>query len=133
MSLRKRENNTNLENLKITIENKKGTFKTLEDEDDDGMYKYPLKGVTFPVDYGFIDGYKGEGGSPLHVFVGSGTLFGSFQIWSYDVPLETQMVMNVTQKEWDEIIAEYKPVIKGEPKFFKDKEEFEKELEEFKS
>ncbi|MES2436938.1 MAG: hypothetical protein V4519_02910 [Patescibacteria group bacterium] len=118
-------------NLKITIENKKRSFKTFEDEDDDGTYKYPLRGVTFPTNYGFIEGYRGEDGDELDVFVGSGDLYASFQVWRYDVPLETKFCMNITQKEWDEILAEYKPVIKTQT-VYKTKEDFEKAVEGFK-
>ncbi len=117
---------------RITIENTKGSYQIFEDDSDDGTYKYPLKGVTFPTDYGFIEGYKDESGVDLGVFVGSGDLYGSFQVWRYDVPLETKMVMNVTEKEWQEILKEYKPVIKGEPKIYKDKSEFEAAVEKFK-
>ncbi len=118
--------------LNIVIENKKGEFESFEDEDDDGTYKYPLKGVTFPTSYGHIEGFHSEDDQDLDIFVGTGDMFGSFQVWRYEVPLETKFVMNVTEEEWNAIITEYKPVIKTQ-KIYKDREEFESALLLFKN
>lgn len=112
---------------KIVIENPKGSYKSFEIENDPVWKDYPLAGVTYPVDYGYIDGYKSEDGHDLDVFVGSGDLNGYIKIWRYDVPIETKFAMDVTEKEWNEIIAIFSPVIKVK-KLFKSSAEFEKAL-----
>ncbi len=112
---------------KIVIENPKGSYKSFEIENDPVWKDYPLAGVTYPVDYGYIDGYKSEDGHDLDVFVGSGILNGYIKIWRYDVPIETKFALNVTQKEWDDIIKTFSPVIR-EQKVFDTTEEFEKAL-----
>lgn len=115
---------------KIVIENSKGSYKSFEIENDPVWKNYPLAGVTYPVDYGYIEGYKSEDGHDLDVFVGSGTLNGYIKIWRYDVPIETKFALNVTQKEWDEIVEIFSPVIK-EKKVFDTTEEFEKILSSY--
>jgi inorganic pyrophosphatase len=58
--------------FKIIIENPKGSHKVfVEDGDTSEWRDYPLKGVTYPVDYGYIEGYKSEDGEDLDIFVGS--------------------------------------------------------------
>jgi hypothetical protein len=39
--------------LKIVIENLRGSYKKFADS----LEEYPILGVTFPVHYGYIDGY----------------------------------------------------------------------------
>jgi hypothetical protein len=112
---------------KIVIENPKGSYKSFEIENDPVWKDYPLAGVTYPVDYGYIDGYKSEDGHDLDVFVGSGNLNGYIKVWRYDVPIETKFAINVTEKEWDEIIKIFSPVIK-EQKIFSDDGELKKTL-----
>jgi Inorganic Pyrophosphatase len=112
---------------KITIENPKGSYKSFEIGNDPVWKDYPLAGVTYPVDYGYIDGYKSEDGHDLDVFVGTGKLNGYIKVWRCDVPIETKFAMNVTEKEWDEIIKIFSPVIK-EQKVFDTTDEFEKVL-----
>ncbi len=112
---------------KIIIENPKGSYKSFEIENDPIWKDYPLAGVTYPVDYGYIDGYKSEDGHDLDVFVGSGYLNGYIKVWRCDVPIETKFVINVTEKEWDEIIKIFSPVIK-EQKVFDSVDEFDKAL-----
>jgi len=112
---------------KIVIENPKGSYKSFEIENDPIWKEYPLAGVTYPVDYGYIDGYKSEDGHDLDVFVGSGTLNGYIKIWRYDVPIETKFALKVTQKEWNEIIETFSSVIR-EQKVFDTSDEFEKFL-----
>lgn len=117
----------NVMDHKIVIENPKGSYKSFEIENDPIWKEYPLAGVTYPVDYGYIDGYKSEDGHDLDVFVGSGTLNGYIKIWRYDVPIETKFALKVTQKEWNEIIETFSSVIR-EQKVFDTSDEFEKFL-----
>ncbi len=48
------------------VEKRAGEYKDFGDVGD-----YPLKGVTYPVDYGDIEGYIGEDGANLDVFKGT--------------------------------------------------------------
>ena len=96
----------------FVIENKKGSYKSFAIENDPLWEGYPLSGVTYPVDYGRIEGYRSEDGEDLDVFVGSGSLNGYIRIWRCDVPLETKFVCKVTKEEWEQIIATFSPVLK---------------------
>jgi len=116
---------------KIVIEYKAGTYKSFE-SDDPGFKDYPLKGITYPVDYGYIEGYTGEDGDELDVLVGTGKMNGYIKVYRYDIPeLETKIIANVTQLEWKEIIKTYDPVVREE-KEFSDENEKEKFLSKFK-
>ncbi|MEK9131996.1 MAG: inorganic diphosphatase, partial [Patescibacteria group bacterium] len=94
-------------NFPVTIENLKGTYKSFGDDDT----KYPLKGITYPVDYGYIKGYVGEDGDPLDVFVGTGEVSGFIRVWRLDVPSETKIFLDVTPTELDAIVGAFKPVL----------------------
>lgn len=102
---------------KIVIENPKGSYKSFEIDSDPLWRDYPLAGVTYPVDYGYIEGYESEDGHDLDVFVGSGDRNGYLKIWRYDVPIETKFAMKVTEAEWEEIIKTFAPVIKDKKLF----------------
>jgi len=112
---------------KIVIENQKGSYKSFEIKNDPLWENYPISGVTYPVDYGYIEGYKSEDGHDLDVFVGSGKLNGYIKIWRCDVPIETKFITNVTEEEWNEIVKIFSPVIK-EQKLFEKDSEFQKFL-----
>lgn len=103
--------------LSIVIENPKGSYKSFEIDNDPVWEKYPLKGVTYPVDYGYIEGYQSEDKHDLDVFVGSGTLYGYMKVWRCDVPIETKVLLEVSQEELDAILKEFAPVIKEQGTF----------------
>jgi inorganic pyrophosphatase len=71
------------QDLKIIIENPTGTSKAFRRKSSgDRRWKdYPLSGITYPVDYGYINGFNGEGNMGLDVFVGSGDIYGYFTMW----------------------------------------------------
>ena len=117
-------------NSLIVIENPKGTYKSFEIEGDPLWEKYPLAGVTYPVDYGYIGGYESEDGHDLDVFKGSGDRHGFMKIWRYDVPIETKFAINVTQEEWQEILEIFKPVI-TESGLFETDDDLLNKLDEF--
>lgn len=100
-----------MNNLNIKIENKAGTYKSFHTEGDPVWEKYPLKGVTYPVDYGYIEGYTGEDEAELDVFVGSGNLNGYIKVWRMDVPEETKIFVSLTQGELEAVIKEFQPVL----------------------
>jgi hypothetical protein len=118
-------------NLKITIENSKGSYKSFEIENDPIWKNYPLAGVTYPVDYGFIEGYKSEDNEDLDIFIGSGDLNGYIKIWRCDVPIETKFILNATKAEWEEIVNIFDPVIK-EKKLFESEKDFTDTLNTYK-
>jgi inorganic pyrophosphatase len=95
--------------LKIVIENLRGSYKKFADT----LEEYPILGVTFPVHYGYIDGYIGEDTHDLDVFVGSGGIHGIMKVNRDDVlgGVETKLIIYVTEKEFDEIEKTYKLVI----------------------
>ncbi|MEK6889592.1 MAG: hypothetical protein AABW82_01210 [Nanoarchaeota archaeon] len=97
--------------IKIIIEQMKGSYKSFEIDNDPLWKDYPLEGVTYPVDYGYIKGYKSEDNHDLDVFVGSGKLSGYLKIWRYDVPAETKILYQVSQKELESIMIIFEPVI----------------------
>ena len=109
--------------LKVVIENPKGSYKSFEIEHDPTRKDYPLAGVTYPVDYGYIEGYKSEDDEDLDVFVGSGVLNGFMKVWRYDVPIETKFILSVTEQELEKIMNTFAPVIQ-ERGVFKDEKEF---------
>ena len=95
--------------LKIVIENLRGSYKKYADT----LEEYPILGVTFPVHYGYIDGYIGEDTHDLDVFVGSGDIHGIMRVNRDDVVggVETKLIIYVTEKEFDEIKEIYTLVI----------------------
>lgn len=97
--------------FKITIENPMGSYKSFETEGDPTWSSYPLKGVTYPVDYGYIDDYTGEDGAELDIFVGSSTLDGYIVVWRLDVPKETKFFINLSTDELNAIKKEFAPVL----------------------
>lgn len=75
---------------------------------------YPLKGVTYPVDYGNIPGYTGEDGHELDLFVGTALngLMGSVLVFrGEDAPQEHKYYVGLTNQELQQILSELKPVL----------------------
>lgn len=106
-----------IEDLEIVIENPKGSYKSFDTDNDPVWKEYPLKGVTYPTEYGFIQGYVSEDGHDLDVFRGSGDLFGKISIWRLDVSLETKFALWVTEEEWAAILDAFEPVLKDSEVF----------------
>lgn len=117
--------------ISVYIENPKGSYKSFEIENDPLWKDYPLAGVTYPVDYGYLEGYVSEDGCDLDVFIGSGDLYGYIRIWRCDVPVETKFVLEVTRQEWEEVMETFRPVLKKATLFFT-KENCITELKRFK-
>jgi len=88
------------------------------------------QGVTYPVDYGCIDGYKGEDEAELDIFVGSGHKNGYIKVWRLDVPEETKFFIKLTDEELNDVLQVFKPVLlKYE---ILDDKNFVSEIEKFK-
>lgn len=98
----------------FVIENPKGSYKEFTSDPQD---TYPLKGVTYPVDYGYIEGYRGEDGHSLDVFLGSGEGHGYIKVWRDDVPSETKFLYRVTEEEFKSVVEQFSPVIKSSAYF----------------
>ncbi len=101
----------NTSTFKIVIENPKGSYKSFQMEDDPDWRTYPLKGVTYPVDYGYIEGYKGEDGASPDVFVGTGKTNGFIQVWRLDVPQETKFFIGLTSGELKHVLSVFNLVL----------------------
>jgi hypothetical protein len=114
--------------MNYVIENKKGSYKSFIPEGEETTY--PLRGVTYPVDYGYINGYIGEDDAELDLFIGTGNLKGYIKVWRLDVPVETKFFTEVSRKELAEILLAFEPVLL-DSKVLTDTE-FENELNKFK-
>jgi len=81
---------------------------------------YPLRGVTYPVDYGHIDGYTGEDGHELDLFIGTNPegIIGYVLVFrGSDRPNEHKFVIGLTEQEWQTVQDELKPVLKSSGQF----------------
>jgi hypothetical protein len=91
------------------LEKHAGEYKDFEVPEDD---PYPLKGVTYPVDYGDIPGYVGEDGDDLDVFVGSGSLSGYLWVSRPDIEVgEHKFYVQLTEDEEAAVLKEFGPVV----------------------
>ncbi|HJQ08727.1 MAG TPA: hypothetical protein VJ836_04585 [Candidatus Saccharimonadales bacterium] len=75
---------------------------------------YPLNGVTYPVDYGHIEGYSSEDGHELDLFVGTNPegVTGFVLVFrGDDRPNEHKFLVGLTEQEWKAIQEELKPVL----------------------
>ncbi len=118
-------------------------FDTFRLEIEAGGYKdfhvapddpYPLKGVTYPVNYGDISGYSGEDTHPLDVFVGgSGDLFGYFCVDRPDVDggKEHKFYLYLSEEEEKAVLEAFAPVLLDHARY-ESLEELQKAVEPFK-
>ena len=114
----------------IVIENEKGTYKDFHASSD-----YPLKGVTYPVDYGYLPGYIGEDKADLDFFVGDEEegLSGFIRVSRPDTENgETKFFTNVTPDDITAICEAFKPVLLEQQRYA-DSDELLTDIEKFKS
>jgi hypothetical protein len=79
---------------------------------------YPLRGVTYPVDYGDIPDYVGEDGADLDIFVGNGILNGFIIVRRPDIDDgEHKFYINVNEEEESAILKEFSPVLQQNGRF----------------
>lgn len=75
---------------------------------------YPLKGVTYPVDYGHIPGYTAEDGHELDLFVGN-DLDGESGYVLVDrgetMPNEHKFYVGLSKEEVEEVARQLEPVL----------------------
>lgn len=91
------------------IEKQKGEYKEFSPNDD-----YPLKGVTYPVSYGDIEGYIAEDGANLDFFVGStqNGLCGYIKVYRPELLNgERKFYYNLSDSEEAAVLDEFGPVI----------------------
>ena len=98
------------------LEKKPGEYKDFQVAEDD---PYPLKGVTYPTEYGDIEGYTGEDGHPLDLFVGTGDLLGYFQMYRPELEddIEHKFYVNLTGEEEAAVLEAFRPVVRGHGRF----------------
>lgn len=93
----------------IVIEMKPGEYKTFGAASD-----YPLKGVTFLTEYGYLPGYTGEDGAELDFFVGTqfDGFCGSFVVFRPELKNgEHKFYVAMSEIELFETLKEYAPVV----------------------
>lgn len=97
------------------IEKHAGEYKDFGNPESD----YPLKGVTYPVDYGDISDFTGEDGANLDIFMGrTGTLFGYIKVFRPELPDgEHKFYLYVSDDEESSILKEFQPVLVDHGKF----------------
>jgi hypothetical protein len=110
-----------IKDLRIVIENLRGSYKKFADS----LEEYPILGVTYPTHYGYIEGFIGEDGHDLDVFVGNGHLNGYIKVSRDDAQngVETKMFVQISEQEYEEVLQIFKPVI-IESRVFKNDNEF---------
>lgn len=117
-------------------------FDTFRLEKRAGEYKdfgvkvdspYPLKGVTYPVDYGDIEGYVGEDGCNLDIFKGNhGHIYGFIKVFRPELTDgEHKFYIWLTDDEESRLLKEFQPVILANGRYGT-YEELLKALEPFK-
>jgi hypothetical protein len=106
----------------------KPPFDTFRVEIHAGEYKdfgvaddnpYPLKGVTYPVDYGDIEGYVTEDGANLDLFVSrAGNKCGFFCVSRPDLEGgEHKFYINLSDEEERAVLEQFAPVIIKQGRF----------------
>lgn len=114
---------------------------TFQVEKHAGEYKdfgsstnYPLSGVTYPTDYGDIEGYIGEDGAKLDLFVGSnGECHGFIRVFRPELPDgEHKYYVNLTIDEEVKVINEFKPILL-EQVHFQSIDELVNDIQKFKT
>ncbi len=118
-------------------------FDTFRIEKHAGEYKdfgipedstYPLKGITYPVDYGDIEGYVTEDGSNLDLFVGeNGEICGFFRVSRPELNNgEHKFYINLSDEEERAVLEQFAPVIIERGRY-KTNEELVEAIQRFKT
>lgn len=99
------------------IDKPKGTYKQFRDPSDPALKDYPIDGVTYPVNYGYLPGYVAEDEDDLDVFFGSGNQYGSMTVNRPDVAggIERKLLYRVTPDELGAIEQAFNPVLSSKP------------------
>lgn len=115
------------------LEKPKGTYKQFRDPTDPVLKNYPIEGVTYPTDYGYLPSHVGEDDDDLDLFRGSGQLYGAFRVSRPDAKggAETKFLAGLTPEEYEAVTTAFKPVLAGDPETF-DQNEFLQRLEAFR-
>jgi hypothetical protein len=95
---------------------------------------YPLAGVTYPVDYGHIEGYTTEDGHELDLFVGSqtdGELGYVVVDRGANTPDEHKFFLQLSISDLQEVLSQLKPVLIKQERFEKI-DDLRKMIEEYK-
>lgn len=95
----------------VVIENEAGTYKDFHLPPGD---TYPLPGILYPVDYGYLPGYIGEDGHDLDIFVGTDVV-GALGYMVMDrgevIGDEHKYYIGMTDGEVASVLKVYEPVL----------------------
>jgi hypothetical protein len=99
------------------VDRPRGSYKQFRDPADPLLKDYPIEGVTYPTDYGFLPGYVAEDDDDLDVFKGSGSTHGFMRVSRPDARggAETKFMYGLTPEEFAAVTAAFRPVLSGEP------------------
>lgn len=116
------------------VEYPAGTRRVLidDDDDDDG---YPLRSITYPVNYGSLPGFRGEDESDLDVLHGTDEKgeSGSFKVYRPEAfRQETKFYHRLSPFEKDRVLRAFAPVLAGHPTVYKTPAELLAALEGFR-
>lgn len=118
----------------FAVDHPKGSTKEFFDNPSE-YPEYPLRRVTYPVDYGSIPSHTAEDGADLDLFVGSDHKgeTGSFVVKRPEgFKRETKFFHRVTPEEKQQILKEFGPVLHGKETVYKTHAELLAALGKFK-
>jgi hypothetical protein len=97
----------------FTVDQPRGSYRRFRDPSDAVLKDYPIEGVTYPTDYGYLPGYVGEDDDDLDVFKGSGGKHGVMRVNRPDVKggSETKLLYGMTPEEMSAVISAFGPVV----------------------
>jgi len=94
----------------FVVENPTGSYKDFQLAEDDD---YPLRGVEFFANYGYLPGFTGEDGHDLDLFVGDAENgeCGFFIVWRNDAPKEHKFYVNMSEEQLNKTLNAYSKVL----------------------
>jgi inorganic pyrophosphatase/uncharacterized protein YjeT (DUF2065 family) len=97
----------------FTVDQPRGSYRQFRDPSDAALKDYPIEGVTYPTDYGYLPGYVGEDDDDLDVFKGSGGTHGVMRVNRPDARggAETKLLYGMTPEEMSAVLKAFGPVV----------------------
>jgi hypothetical protein len=111
-----------------------GSHRVLVDDDEES--DYPLREITYPVDYGSLPGFHGEDGADLDLLHGTDPAgeAGSFQVHRPEAfRRETKFYRHLSPPERDQVLRAFAPVLAGPPTVYQTPQAVLTALEKFRA